>query len=250
MKRVIFLALAFAAFALAEGNLETAKKLYNAGDYDRAASIWKEELDGGLKNPEILYNLGNASYREGKLGFAILYYESALRLKPNDADIQHNLKVAKAQTRDKTEEAGEENPILAALFQVHHFLGVKTQLILLGVLIWLICIASFLRVLSRSPQVKNGCIAVVFLLSICFCAVLASAGYKVYFAETNVRGVVTASSADVLSGPNEKNQTLNVLSEGTSFDVLSVQNGFAEIALGERIKGFVSLSEIGVVNGF
>lgn len=250
MKRAMIFVLALAALVVAAGSLDDAKKFYNAGDYDRAASIWKEQLDGGLKNPEILYNLGNANYRQGKLGFAILYYESALRLKPNDADIQHNLKVAKAQTRDKTEEADEENPILAALFQVHHFLGVKAQLILVGVLIWLICLASFVRVAARSPKVKNGCIAGVFLLSICLCAVAASAGYKVYFAETNVRGVVTAASAEVLSGPNERNQTLNLLSEGTAFDVLSVQNGFAEIALGERIKGFVSLSEIGIVNDF
>ena len=75
----------------------------------------------------------------------------------------------------------------------------------------------------------------------------ASAGYKVFVAETDITGVVTAKDADVVSAPSDRSQTLNTLSEGTSFEVLGVQGNFAEIRLGEKVKGFVKLSEVGIV---
>lgn len=247
MKYVLMI-LMFVATAFA-GNLDEAKAAYNSADYERAASLWKQELDEGTVNAEILFNLGNANYRAGKIGFAIFYYESAKTLAPNDGDIEYNLKLAKAQTRDKTED-GEENPILAALFSAHHAIGLNVQLILLGILVWVVCILAFLRFAMHSPAAKNACIGGTFVAGFIFCIIGMSAGYKIFIAETEDLGVVTASSADVLSGPNDKNQTLNVLSEGTEFQVHSVQDGFAEITLGERIKGFVSLREIGIVKPF
>jgi hypothetical protein len=74
-----------------------------------------------------------------------------------------------------------------------------------------------------------------------------SAGYKIFVAETNIEGVVTAKDADVTSAPNNKSQTLNTLSEGTTFEVLSEQGGFVEIRLGEKIRGFVKTSDVGIV---
>ncbi len=246
MKRIF--ALIFLMFMVTfAGNLESAKAAYNSGDYERAADLWKIELDEGLKNPEILFNLGNANYRMGKIGFAIFYYESAKALAPNDADIEYNLKLAKSQTRDKTENTEEENPILSALFSAHHAISLTVQLIILGILIWLIATLAFLRIALRNPRAKNICIGGTFVAVIATCIFGMSAGYKIFVAETEVIGVVTAASADVLSGPGHKNQTLNVLSEGTEFLVHGVQDGFAEISIGERIKGFLSLAEIGIV---
>jgi uncharacterized protein YgiM (DUF1202 family) len=65
--------------------------------------------------------------------------------------------------------------------------------------------------------------------------------------ETDITGVVTAANADVTSAPSDKSQTLNTLSEGTSFEVIGEQGNFAEIRLGEKIRGFVKLSEVGIV---
>ena len=49
------------------------------------------------------YNLGNAHYRLGKVGYAILYYEKALKLSPNDEDVMHNLALAKLNLKDKVD---------------------------------------------------------------------------------------------------------------------------------------------------
>ena len=150
-------------------------------------------------------------------------------------------------TRDKVEEDGEENPLLSGLFKAHHALSLKTQMWTLLGIFWVIALLAIARRISRSGRTKNVLIGAMFALSAVFCIIAMSAGYKVFVAETDIEGVVTAKDADVTSAPSDKSQTLNTLSEGTAFEVLSEQGNFAEIRLGEKIRGFVKMSDIGIV---
>ena len=244
----MMVALATGCFAIDHCNgIESGVVYYNEGEFDRAIDEWRTCEDYGVKNSDLYYNLGNAYFRSGKLGFAIYYYKTALRLDPNNDDIIHNLKYAQAMTRDKVEEDDEENPLLSGLFKAHHALSLRTQMwVLLGIF-WAITLLAIARRISRSGRAKNVLIGAMFALSSVFCIIAMSAGYKVFVAETDIEGVVTAKDADVTSAPNNKSQTLNTLSEGTTFEVLSEQGGFAEIRLGEKIRGFVKTSDVGIV---
>lgn len=226
--------------------IEAGTKAYNESDFERAIDEWGTCADNGIENADLFYNLGNAYFRNGNLGFSIFYYKKALRLRANDDDILHNLKFAQAMTKDKVEDE-EENPILSALFNAHHALSLKAQLFTLLGIFWIIALVCIARRLTAGERNKNICTGIVFALTMVFCIIGASAGYKIFVAETNITGVVTAKDADVTSAPSDKSQTLNTLSEGTSFEVLSQQGNFAEIRLGEKVKGFVKLSEVGIV---
>lgn len=252
LKVFIFFAMmvAFATTCFAADHcngIESGVVYYNEGDFDRAIDEWRTCVDNGVENSDLYYNLGNAYFREGKLGFAIYYYKSALRLDPSNDDIIHNLKYAQAMTRDKVEEDGEENPLLSGLFKAHHALSLKTQMWTLLGIFWVIALLAIARRISRSGRTKNVLIGAMFALSAVFCIIAMSASYKVFVAETDIEGVVTAKDADVTSAPSDKSQTLNTLSEGTAFEVLSEQGNFAEIRLGEKIRGFVKMSDIGIV---
>lgn len=247
---LIFAIAVFATSALAQANcagLDAGTKAYNENDFERAIDEWRTCVDNGMIDADLYYNLGNAYFRNGNLGFSIFYYKQALRLRANDEDIQHNLKFAQAMTKDKVDEDEEENPILAGLFKAHHFLSLKVQLFTLLAIFWIIAIICIVRRLVAGEKNKNICTGAVFALTAIFCVIGASAAYKVIVLETETTGVVTAKDADVTSAPSEKSQTLNTLSEGTSFEVLSMQGNFAEIRLGEKVKGFVKLSEVGIV---
>ena len=255
MKKILFL-LAFAVVAAMAApasaaehcnGIESGVVYYNEGDFERAIDEWRTCVDNGTENADLYYNLANAYFRNGKLGFAIYYYKSALRLDPSNDDILHNLKYAQTMTRDKVEEDGEENPLLAGLFKTHHALSLKTQMWTLLGLFWVMAIIAIARRISRNSKAKNVLIGSLFGLSGIFCIIAMSAGYKIFVAETDIEGVVTAKDADVTSAPNEKSQTLNTLSEGTTFEVLSEQGNYAEIRLGEKIRGFVKQSDVGIV---
>jgi len=227
--------------------IEAGTKAYNESDFERAIDEWRTCTDNGMEDADLYYNLANAYFRNGKLGFSIFYYKQALRLRPTDDDILHNLKYAQTMTRDKVEEDEEENPILTALFKAHHALSLKAQLFVLLALFWIIAIVLIVRKVAIGETVKNICTGVVFAITTVLCVIGASAAYKVIVLETEITGVVTAADADVTSAPSDKSQTLNTLSEGTSFEVISTQGNYAEIRLGEKIKGFVKLSEVGIV---
>ena len=253
MKKLLFIlfaiAVSFVSVNAAEhcAGIENGVKAYNDGDFERAIDEWRTCVDNGTENADLYYNLANAYFRNGKLGFAIYYYKSALRLDPSNDDILHNLKYAQAMTRDKVEEDGEENPLLAGLFKAHHALSLKAQMFTLLGLFWLMAFIAIARRISRNSKAKNALIGTLFVFSGAFCIIAMSAGYKIFVAETEIVGVVTAKDADVTSAPSEKAQTLNTLSEGTTFEVLSEQGSFAEIRLGEKVRGFVKLTDVGIV---
>ena len=108
-KNVIFILfswLTVAVMAAADNpKLTEANAQYVAENYVTAANLYEEILQEG-ESAAIYYNLGNAYYKSGKLGPAILNYERALLRDPGNEDIQYNLEMAKSQTIDKFESIG------------------------------------------------------------------------------------------------------------------------------------------------
>ncbi len=219
---------------------------YQEGRFETAILSFTACVDAGVQNADLYYNLANAYFREGRLGYAILYNEAALRLAPADPDIRYNLKYVRERIRDKVEEE-EENPILNALFQIHHALSLSQELWLVIALIWLIFFFVLLRVWVKQPRFKNLCIGISLALLLPTLLAGASAVYKTFIFTTEKRAVILLAEADVMSGPGDRYQTLNTLSEGTVVEVIGEQPGFFEIRLGEKVKGFVKSTELGLI---
>jgi hypothetical protein len=88
---VIWLVGLHVAFAGPVDDFKSANQLYDTGKFTEAAVVY-EKIEP--KTAHVYFNLGNAHFREGKLGLAILDYERARRLAPRDPDIVANLKFA------------------------------------------------------------------------------------------------------------------------------------------------------------
>jgi len=92
-----FFILAATALAAPEDNARfertfaDAARAYDANQLPEAIRGWQALVDEGQALPEVLFNLGNAHYRNGDLGDAILAYRRAQRLAPRDPDIRANL---------------------------------------------------------------------------------------------------------------------------------------------------------------
>jgi tetratricopeptide (TPR) repeat protein len=67
---------------------------YNAGRFEEAARLYEEILAGGYAAPALYFNLGNACYRQGKVGKAVLNYRKAWQMSPRDPEIVANLRFA------------------------------------------------------------------------------------------------------------------------------------------------------------
>jgi len=84
-----------------EDTLQKGNVYYREGAYDKAIEEYKKLVDEGYIGTSLFYNLGNANYRIGKIGYAILYYEKALEISPSDEDVKHNLDFAHLSTVDR-----------------------------------------------------------------------------------------------------------------------------------------------------
>ena len=82
---------------------ERANDAYEKEDYDSTISLLDSLMSVGLESPELYYNLGNAWFKKSDIPKAILYYEKAKKLDPNNIDINYNLELANTHIADRIE---------------------------------------------------------------------------------------------------------------------------------------------------
>src|SRR5881396_3448439 len=88
------------AFARADNiasAFEQANRLYEQGQFPEAAAAYQKIIVNGQVSPALYFNLGNALFKSGQIGRAILNYRLAEQLAPRDPDIRANLRFARNQ---------------------------------------------------------------------------------------------------------------------------------------------------------
>lgn len=104
MKKLgLLLLVALCASAARANIIADADSAYMADDFLTAASLYDAAIDSLGPSADRYYNLGNAYYRAGLPGMAIVSYERALRLDPTNADIKDNLEFVNSRTVDRIE---------------------------------------------------------------------------------------------------------------------------------------------------
>lgn len=82
-----------------DARFEKANSEYAAGNFKEAISDYNTLVQSGEWSANLFYNLGNAYYRTGDYGRAILNYERALRIDRQHPEAQANLRIARDETR-------------------------------------------------------------------------------------------------------------------------------------------------------
>ncbi|NIP92203.1 MAG: tetratricopeptide repeat protein, partial [Akkermansiaceae bacterium] len=90
--------------------------------YRKAAMRFERVVrDGGIENGKLFYNMGNAYFRAGDLGRAILNYRKAEQFSPNDRNVQQNLEYARSQRKDDLGKKDETKALRTLLFWHYDF---------------------------------------------------------------------------------------------------------------------------------
>jgi hypothetical protein len=188
--------------------------------------------------------MGNAYFRIKKIGMAILYYEKAHRLSPNDPDITANIKFATRHITDRVPEP-QRGFIEAVLWRIHTLFSLNTQLWAAWALLTTLSIL-FSAGLFVSRNVRLWFIYLGFLC--CFCLVLLgiSAGIKIHSAENTVEAIVLAKSLDARNEPDGPT-VLFTVHEGTKFRLHKRADDWCLVSLPNGAKGWVEQSEIGEI---
>lgn len=244
--KILFALLIFSLVAVANENqvfLDSANNAYSKGNFETAINYYEKIINNGYEATEVYYNLGNAYYKSNKIAFAILNYERALKIAPDDEDIKFNLKLANQRIVDKIE-------IVPQLFITEWKEGFMNShsekgwsLICIGLFsISLVLLAIYL--MSNKLLVKQSCfgLALLFFLSSLFTFFIAKNQYKILTG--NKEAIVVSSPVDVTSSPTENTTRIFVLHKGTKVSIIKTNADWAEIKLSNGNIGWVKTSDI------
>ena len=93
---LLLLALAHPTFGAQDSTaFDQANKLFEQGKYSEAIAAYQGLFQQQKVSAALYFNLGNAYFKNGQAGQAILYYRLAQRLDPRDPDIRANLRFAR-----------------------------------------------------------------------------------------------------------------------------------------------------------
>lgn len=232
------------AFGSTDSLFDQANKLYDAEQFDSAATLYSETLRRHGESSVLLYNLGNCAYRMNRLGESILYTERAARLAPRDRDIRANLDYLRTQITDELP-ATESNPIVSGVRSLHELFTLKEQLIIFLLLSILIPITVALA-LFKSGAVRiwsiygTGTVGVLLLL------IGLSAGLKIHHLETVSEAIILADQVEARSEPSG-GELIFTVHEGTKVRIISSEGPWVQIALPNGASGYVRDSEIGAI---
>ena len=239
--RKLFIAVlcAFSAALFASG-LETANKLYEEGKYPEAITAYKVLIAEGNKSAEALYNLGNAYFKEQKVGYAVLNYERARKIAPRDVDIKYNLDFAKSFVK----ESAVEDQASKLLSGVYYFLTLNELCVLLSA-----AFLSLLGLLFVRMYLKNELTYwLTFSFSILFLVLLVFSSARILEEENTKAAIIVSASVEARSAPIESNPASFTIPVGKKVLILNTRNEWIEVLLkSENIKGWIkkdALSEI------
>lgn len=247
-KKILLLVVFFAITVAAQPDIfmQQGNRYYQKQQYDKAKEAYSKVLDEGYESAELYYNLGNTYYREGKLGYAILNYEKALKLSPGDEDIQHNLALANSRTIDRLNTLPDfflfqwwESFLAIFVFTGWVYLSYFFYIILLAVIIFYFFTkrADYQRVAFFSG------LGVLFLLLI---AVSVSA--IKYNREFNIKnGVVVEQSATAKLSPDPDSKDAFVIHEGLKVKLEDKVDNYYKIRLKDGKLGWLPDSDVKMI---
>lgn len=225
---------------------QQASEAYQNQQFQQAAELYKQILSQGYENKAVYYNLGNCYYRLNEIGQAILYYEKALKLDPNDADVKYNLGLAGLKLVDRV-----EMPPRFFLFDwwdsIRNYFSL-TQLTYLVMMLFILT-AGFLVIWLFIKQYRLRRWLVTFSIVTALLTIFAS-----YFLFLNARramndrsAVILAPSVTVLSAPDEKSTDVFILHEGIKVILDEQRQEWVKISLPDGKSGWIKTGTLGMI---
>lgn len=225
---------------------ERAEKLYSEGRFPEAVEQYEALLAQGVEDGAVYYNLGNAYFKSGRLGPAILNYERALREMPGDQATQENLAFANELIVDVVQRPPMPSYVAWAV-DLYHALDPDLCAALLSLSFLLGGMAASILILGFWPRFRAP--AIYTLVAAGAIAVLSGTVLtaKVLSSGESEEAVALAQTLPVRSGPGETNPQLAEIHEGLKVSVLGGREGWLQVRLPNGLTGWVQETDVEVI---
>ena len=219
-------------------SLNAANQLYTSAKYADCIRKYQYVVAQGFESAEVYYNLGNAFYKSGNATYAILNYERAKKLAPNDDDSQYNLDLARTQVVDNIVPLPEPGFVRWwKEFITSMSINTWGAFSILTFFIFLSLFGLFL--LSGTYQVKRLAFW-ISIAAICISAITFTIGASLQSKLINHNtAVVTDRSVRVKASPSETGTELFIVHEGVTVRLTDKLGDWVYVSLPDGNKGWI-----------
>lgn len=235
MIRILIILLGFSVCAASAATFDEANRLYEQRKYAEAARAYESLLAGNKASPEIMFNLGNALFKNGNIGKAILSYRKAARLHPRDPDINANLQYA----RDAVTGSNAVQPTI--LDRALEFFSLnEIAVVAAGALwIWLIAAAAGKLKPSLGSPLKPARTIAALIFCVSAAWLVAALNHR-----NSPTAVVIAREAIIKFGPLSESETAFTASDGTELEVLGRKDEWVQVSDRSNRAGWVNQRQV------
>jgi len=222
-----------------EGNTEYAK-----GNFEEAIKQYEEALKTGYVSGELYYNLGNAYFKDGFLGRAILNYLRADRLMPRDEDLNSNLLYA-----ESLKKGGSiiimDNWAKRFLMNLANSFSLNNLTLSAGLSYF---IASFFIIFTILAKTKRRLLRrISYITGVVSLVLIVLFGIRFYTTRILKKAVIISERADAKFEPMEDATTFFMIEEGDVVTVASSKKDWAKIKRPDGKQGWVKTSSLELI---
>ncbi|MCQ2959692.1 MAG: tetratricopeptide repeat protein [Bacteroidales bacterium] len=225
-------------FAQNPSSTEAAEEFYKNQQYEEAIKIYQNILSEGETSAELFFNLGNSYFKLNELPQAILYYEKAILLSPNDKDIQYNLAFANSQHPDNIEHLSLG--FLPRIYQkLYRLCSVDFWAISGLILLITFCISVILFLFTQTVTRKKIAFSVM-LFSLCFGTLsFCSANSRHNELTAHEYAIVMEPTTSIKTEPMITAMDLATIHGGIKVKILEESFGWYKVELGNGKEGWL-----------
>jgi tetratricopeptide (TPR) repeat protein len=219
-----------AASAFAQTDFDKANQEYAQGHFKEAIAGYETLVRSGPLSANLFYDLGNAYFRTGDFGRAILNYERALALERHHPEAAANLQI----TRDEAHALEMQQSWLERYLQ---FASVNQYSTTVAVAFWIatFCIVGLIFARRRSVR--------LIALSILSASIFAFGILAIYETENGSKGralaVVTGSDVQARLATADTANSVLALPPGSEIQILNTRGDWVYAALPNNLRGWI-----------
>lgn len=214
---------------------DAANKLYEERKFPEAATAYEAILTSGAASPAVYFNLGNARFKSGEIGRAIVAYRHAAQLTPRDPDIKANLQFARNQVQGPTLRPSRLQRVFG-LLSLNEWTG------LTAVALWFTLL--LLAAMQLRPALRTSLRTVTLIAGGATLVLGVSLFATFQLNATGDLAVVTARDVIIRNGPLDESQTSFTANDGAELRVLDRKDDWLQVSDGTRRVGWLKRGEV------
>jgi len=221
---------AASSFAQADGDFTKANQEYAQGHFTEAISGYEALVRAGQWSANLFYDLGNAYFRTGDFGHAILNYERALALERHHPEATANLQIA----RDEAHALELQQSWPERYFQ---FASVNQYSIAAAIAFWFAVFAMVMLVFRRRRSAT-------LVATLMFCLLVSAVAiYAAYTLERGSNGsalaIVTGKNVQARLATADTANSVLALPSGSEVKILNTRGDWIYAALPNNLSGWI-----------